>query len=70
MSKQAVNKQKTLKELSIMELESLAYRQLVAIDQAKANLNLVNDEIKLRNTHVEPQAAPEKEKDEETVESL
>lgn len=59
MSKQAVNKQKTLKEHSVMELEALAYRQLVAIDQAQANLKIINEEIKLRNTHVQPQNAPE-----------
>jgi len=49
LSKQAVNKQKTLKEHSVIELEALAYRQLVSIDQAQANLKIINEELKSRN---------------------
>lgn len=49
MKKETEEKPKTLKELSITELESLAYRQLIAVEQAQNNLKIINQEIQERN---------------------
>lgn len=35
--------------MSVIELESLAYRQLVLIEQAQKNLAVINQEIQRRN---------------------
>lgn len=60
--KQMVNKEKTLKELSVTELESLAYRQIVAGETAQANLKIINQELQTRN---KPEVVAEPEKDAE-----
>ena len=41
-------KQKTIEELSVMELESLCYKQIVLSQQAQNNINILQAEINKR----------------------
>jgi hypothetical protein len=40
-----------IKKMSVVELESLAYRQIVLLEQTQKNLQVLNNEI---NTRKEP----------------
>ena len=53
---------KTIKDFTVIELESMAYRQLVTIEQAQANIKAINQELaeRAKETPVVPEVIEEK----------
>jgi phosphoribosyl-ATP pyrophosphohydrolase len=41
--------EKKLEEMSVMELESICYRQLVILETAKNNIQIIQQELQKRN---------------------
>lgn len=51
---------KELKEYSVVELESLAYKQIVQMEQSQNNLKIINQEIASRSKEApQPEEAKE-----------
>jgi len=48
--------QKTIKDFSIIELKSIAYDELIKLEQAKSNIKIINQELASRaeNTQTKP----------------
>ena len=52
---------KTINELSVIELESLGYRQMAQIELSQANLRAINGELEKRRSQPAEEAKPTEE---------
>ena len=48
------NKEKTIEEMSLMELESICYKQIVLLQQTQNNINILQAEIAKRENVSKP----------------